>query len=194
MSSQPTVTKIHLSSDHYPLLLLYFIMLITIYLFFVYFLCEQGPCMCHFCDPCDVSATQSTPNKCIWNLRVSEHPGWWCVPFWSQLHVQRLMLGSYHLCEQAFTQIVLSSVLLPWAQNWRVAYWQAWLRIDVRRGKKRRKGDLKQLEYPGRVDFYYPYSLNRYILSAYDIHHSRPWGYSSEQSPALVELAFQIGI
>lgn len=114
---------------------------------------------------------------------------------WSQLRVQRLMLGSYRLCEWAFTQIVFSSVLLPWAQNWRgVAYWQAWLRIDVRRGKKWRKGDLKQLEYSGRVDFYYSYSLNRYALSSYNIHYSRPWGYSSEQSPALVELAFQIGV
>ena len=61
-----------------------------------------------------MSATQSTPNKCIWNLRVSEHPRWWCVLFWSQLRVQRLMLGSYHLCEQAFTQIVFSSVCLQW--------------------------------------------------------------------------------
>lgn len=51
-----------------------------IYSFFVYFLCRQGPCMCHFCDPCDVFATQSTSNKCIWNLRVNKHPRWWRMP------------------------------------------------------------------------------------------------------------------
>ena len=98
------------------------------------------------------------------------------------------MLGSYHLCERAFTQIVFSSVLK------RSSLLTGLAKNRCQKGKERRKGDLKQLEYPGRVDFYYPYSLNRYILSAYDIHHSRPWGYSSEQSPALVELAFQIGI
>lgn len=63
----------------YPLLLLYFIVLLTIFIHSLSISCVDRD-MCHFCDPCDVYATQSTSNKCIWNLRVNEHPQWWRVP------------------------------------------------------------------------------------------------------------------